>query len=1262
MSSFKNFLSCFNNSSCEKQLAGIVEAEGATSALRNMIDTRMNHLKSNWIFRMVNAIPWLRRRLPDITLLNDAVPDCHQGGSWFESILEYIPVFGHGRRQLRAQCEQEALVGRLKEYVNGFTGWKGYLLGPLYFGDRTQFELMKRISEDGSNIELLAEHMGINNPAVNSSGYNWLPVILMGGASVLLAQLLWNHASKDQTDGSTPEEQDGNLAEEKVEEEEEDKYQNYPDETENSNDNVGEYEDSKDENEEAQKSEELKERNNSTTGPIIDNSSDNFEEYEDSNEENEEAQKSEELKERNNSTKVPIIDNSSDNFKEYEDSNEENEEPQKSEELKERNNSTTGPIIDNSSDNFKEYEDSNEENEEPQKSEELKERNNSTTGPIIDNSSDNFKEYEDSNEENEEPQKSEELKERNISTKIPIIDNSSDNFKEYEDSNEENEEPQKSEELKERNNSTKVPIIDNSSDNFKEYEDSNEENEEPQKSEELKERNISTKVPIIDNSSDNFEEYEDSNEENEEPQKSEELKERKNSTKVPIIDNSSDNFEEYEDSNEENEEPQKSEELKERNNSTGPIIDNSSDNFKEYEDSNEENEEPQKSAEPEPLFEEETDHGTETPKTQDSSDNFGKKENSKEESGLRNSEFEPLSEEEIEKTDDKKKPPEGKRRGKEIADIERERICRRETMIKEMFKETYTCAICLENIRRRDKVWSCHKCYAILHVKCASSWSKASMQKTADWKCPSCNIKISHSRPIECFCFCGKVKNPYPTKYLYYDTPHSCGMLCQKPIQIDGKSCIHKCNVLCHPGPCVPCFKKVTTSCYCGSSTKYVHCRDRFFSCDKKCKKLLNCGMHWCQQACHGGPCEDCPENVDVKCHCGKTTKNVPCTSEALDKMSFSCQNVCSSPLECGNHNCEEMCHSGACDSCPMDVDAIKYCPCGKTSLQLLYECQNLPKRKNCLDSIPECDKICGRTLKCGEHGENHKCQRKCHEGPCDCPLTTLAKCRCGKIHERIPCSLLQDGEFKCKRQCKKYFNCKKHKCEEVCCNSDHKCPKLCSRALNCGNHLCNQLCHKGPCRRCDEVVMNKIRCHCGETVLLPPNDCGTKVLDCNGSCARFQKCLHTNTHKCHPDEDCPPCTELVSKKCIGNHKILPKAYCHEPQYSCGDLCRRPLPCKRHVCDQLCHSGDCITDIESYVCKQKCQVPRNTCGHQCGAKCHGGNCPKTKCEKVVRNTCRCGHRKLVLPCHENDKLFREIYPNAKLFITPKNWLKCNDTC
>ena len=143
-------------------------------------------------------------------------------------------------------------------------------------------------------------------------------------------------------------------------------------------------------------------------------------------------------------------------------------------------------------------------------------------------------------------------------------------------------------------------------------------------------------------------------------------------------------------------------------------------------------------------------------------------------------------------------------------------------------------------------------------------------------------------------------------------------------------------------------------------------------------------------------------------CHCGKNVRTVACTIETYNVSVFECGQICSKDLDCGNHKCQDLCHPGPCQPCQLKPDLILSCPCGKTSLEKIYERDGVEPRKSCLDEIPSCGLVCGKKFTCGPVGKNHTCEATCHSGKCPtCPLTTDVRCRCGFMDKEIPCKNL---------------------------------------------------------------------------------------------------------------------------------------------------------------------------------------------------------------------------------------------------------------
>ncbi|XP_035220753.1 NF-X1-type zinc finger protein NFXL1-like isoform X2 [Stegodyphus dumicola] len=585
------------------------------------------------------------------------------------------------------------------------------------------------------------------------------------------------------------------------------------------------------------------------------------------------------------------------------------------------------------------------------------------------------------------------------------------------------------------------------------------------------------------------------------------------------------------------------------------------------------------------------------------------------------------------------------------------------------------CLICIESVKRNDKIWSCRHCFCMLHLSCIQKWAKDSLFnlsanserdqdiKYLKWCCPKCRSQYSsEERPTKCFCFCGKIENP---SYDVWNVPHSCGNSCDKKLEPD---CGHTCCLLCHPGPCPPCPKTVLVSCCCGkSNTVSRRCSNKEWSCGKTCGKILSCKLHLCDELCHQGACPPCKKQSKQKCQCGKETKLMPCNDP-----DWKCEKVCGKLLKCGNHYCETVCHKGPCLGCPNS--GPRPCPCGK-------KMSSLP----CTDNIIPCGDTCNKLLEC----ELHRCTQRCHFGPCEkCLQMRVMLCRCGQREKSVPCC----KEFLCDIKCKRKRDCGKHSCNKKCCIGNcPPCEMPCGRVLNCGKHKCSSVCHPGPCYPCREVLT--ITCNCGATKInvpcgrkksVPPRcsaDCKIRP-DCHhparhkhkchfGSCpqcilicGKTLTCGHTCPVRCHSAvltkievktkkegpwdllnsykmqllcKPCPPCVVPVPLPCLGNHEILNFPCCEARRTSCGRPCGRELSCGNHSCSLECHdtgnANDTMQTDKCITCNEVCQKPRPFgCNHPCRRPCHPGDC--NPCTQHIKMKCHCEINTIYVACSE----------------------------
>ncbi|KAI0018313.1 hypothetical protein F4780DRAFT_751617 [Xylariomycetidae sp. FL0641] len=610
----------------------------------------------------------------------------------------------------------------------------------------------------------------------------------------------------------------------------------------------------------------------------------------------------------------------------------------------------------------------------------------------------------------------------------------------------------------------------------------------------------------------------------------------------------------------------------------------------------------------------------------------------------------------------------------------------------------YECVICTNEVLPNSKVWSCSKCWTVTHMSCVRKWysnrtkpsnDPESWQTHQAWRCPGCNSAM-HDEPSTYHCWCGKEINPSSTAGL---SPHSCGQTCSKP----RGTCPHPCPLQCHAGPCPPCLLMGPSQpCFCGKQTSTKRCGETNYgegwSCHQECGDLLACGEHPCLRECHPGLCGDCEVPVYARCYCGRTAKEVLCEARG-DQIesynygqaanpgdwfvgSFKCEQTCGRAFDCEKHFCQHECHPQheQLAHCPFSTDAVSHCPCGKTALVDIAQ-----PRKDCEDPIPNCDKVCNKSLSCG-----HSCQQVCHSGPCaPCTQRMEVSCRCGRTKTTGMC---HQGDIQhpwCRRVCRAQLNCGRHEHGEHCCpaersaiervaakrknkisnvsteefEAEHICTRSCGRDLKCGQHRCQQLCHRGACNSCPEAIFDEISCHCGRTVLQPPQPCGTKPPECRFDCTRPRPCGHPQVpHTCHTDDKaCPNCPFLVEKLCICGKKTLKNQPCWFEQSRCGLPCARKLKCGTHTCGKQCHApGECEdANTVGSRCKQPCGKTR-TCGHLDIEQCHAPYpCKEDKpCQAKTFVTCDCQHKKQEINC-----MATKANPSPQ-----RQGLKCDDEC
>ncbi|KIJ15343.1 hypothetical protein PAXINDRAFT_115013 [Paxillus involutus ATCC 200175] len=624
------------------------------------------------------------------------------------------------------------------------------------------------------------------------------------------------------------------------------------------------------------------------------------------------------------------------------------------------------------------------------------------------------------------------------------------------------------------------------------------------------------------------------------------------------------------------------------------------------------------------------------------------------------------------------------------------------------------CPICFNSIRPEQPTWSCspstrtladddqdgsHCCWTTFHLKCIRSWADKSVKdleeawrtrgetRPGEWRCPGCQAKRQQV-PHVYLCFCHRMPNPSPPRLA---TPHSCAQPCARP-RVSG--CEHACPLPCHPGPCPPCAVTVQRACFCGKAVRSTRCQAGgsaqsavSFSCTEPCNKPLSCGNleHRCMVPCHLGPCTPCLEIEELRCWCGKETKNAACGESKMEEGAtcgvakndgssdeqvwigrYGCGQPCNRPFACSYHFCSKSCHppSRIPPPCPFDPQRITTCACGQYRIarstdELASSSRTapspiLPPRNSCTSPLPTCASPCSKLLPCG-----HLCTATCHWGTCPpCTEQVVRTCRCGGSKHTVRCgdpvvsgrdpSAPASNEILCDKACSALRVCGRHQCGRICCplaslqrakgkkrrdptdtivelgteeGGLHECDIPCSRVMECGNHRCLRRDHKGSCGVCLRSVFEELMCPCGRTTLEPPISCGTRV-DCAYPCARPPPCGHPSVpHLCH--------------------EVGVVAGADTPDEGLGLGSEEPGACPPcpFLTRKICACGKKMVD--NVRCSQERVSCGSVCGrllacgfHQCQRLCHADECGT--CTAVCgksRKSCLPAHHPCTQTCH-----------------------------
>jgi len=371
----------------------------------------------------------------------------------------------------------------------------------------------------------------------------------------------------------------------------------------------------------------------------------------------------------------------------------------------------------------------------------------------------------------------------------------------------------------------------------------------------------------------------------------------------------------------------------------------------------------------------------------------------------------------------------------------------------------------------------------------------------------------------------------------------------------------------------------------------------------------LKCIHTWIERSCgKEGPefawmCPGCLHNhvghlPDYECFCGK--ERDPLSSDYI--TAHSCGEPCQKSRGCP-HPCTELCHPGPCPPCRA-IGPPGSCHCGREE-SATTRCGD-PSRWSCGQS-------CGQLLSCGLH----RCEARCHGGPCPpCSVTSPQPCFCGAVEE-----------------------------ERLCGQEDFSCNNPCGMPLGCGEHECELTCHAGECPPCKlEPEVWGDRCACGKTnhcsresaaALLvrwvgKRTSCSDPLPICAERCKRRRDCGHECTKVCHTGP-CGPCDHVVTKDCRCGRTSQQRVCSDKSEVVCQQVCKTRKRCGNHKCDVVCCPGYNNRDHEDHFCLNVCRRPLRCGNHLCEDFCHLGLCPPCRVVSNVPLSCACGHTEIPPP-------------------------------
>mmetsp|Transcript_108196 Transcript_108196/g.149474 ORF Transcript_108196/g.149474 Transcript_108196/m.149474 type:complete len:106 (+) Transcript_108196:1041-1358(+) len=101
------------------------------------------------------------------------------------------------------------------------------------------------------------------------------------------------------------------------------------------------------------------------------------------------------------------------------------------------------------------------------------------------------------------------------------------------------------------------------------------------------------------------------------------------------------------------------------------------------------------------------------------------------------------------------------------------------------------------------------------------------------------------------------------------------------------------------------------------------------------------------------------------------------------------------------------------------------------------------------------------------------------------------------------------------------------------------------------------------------------VQCHCSKTSQRVPCQVAQRTkFSCNSPCGRLLNCLkHRCEETCH-EGACKPCAVDVELACHCEKKVE-TVNCGTKAFTCNDICGKKLTCGEHLCEKICHEGEC---------------------------------------------------------------------------------------